>query len=44
MINSMEERFVNNSDLLKDCICLYPNNLKNIKSGLPENSILNLLN
>lgn len=41
MINSMEKRFVNNSELLKDCnlffICLDPKNFKNIKSGLPEN-------
>jgi len=38
----MEERIVNNSELLKDCICLDPKNLKNIKNGLPENSILKL--
>lgn len=42
MIKSMEKRFVNNSELLKDCICLDPKNFKNIKSGLPENSLLKL--
>ncbi|XP_008178490.1 zinc finger MYM-type protein 1-like [Acyrthosiphon pisum] len=42
MINSMEKRFVSNSELLKDCICLDPKNFKNIKSGLPENSLLKL--
>jgi len=42
MNNRMEKRFVSNSELLKDCICLDPKNFKNIKSGLPENSLLKL--
>jgi hypothetical protein len=37
MINIMKKRFVNNSELLKDCICLDSKNFKNIKSCLPEN-------
>jgi hypothetical protein len=39
---SLEKIFVNNSELLKDCICLDPKIFKNIKSGLPENSLLKL--
>lgn len=39
MINSIEKRFVSNSELLKDCICLGP---KNFKNDLPENSLLKI--
>ncbi|KAL4101007.1 hypothetical protein QTP88_021028 [Uroleucon formosanum] len=42
MISSIEKRFISNSELLKDCICLDPKNFKSIKNGLPDNSLVKL--
>ncbi|KAE9542505.1 hypothetical protein AGLY_003366 [Aphis glycines] len=42
MTSSIEKRFISNSELLKDCICLDPKNFKSIKHGLPDNSLVKL--
>ncbi|KAL4148352.1 hypothetical protein QTP88_002616 [Uroleucon formosanum] len=42
MTSSIEKRFISNSELLKDCICLDPKNFKSIKNGLPDNSLVKL--
>lgn len=40
--NSLNKRFINNSELLKDCICLDPKNFINIKNDIPANSLLEI--
>jgi hypothetical protein len=42
MINNIEKKCVNNSEWLKNVIFLDPKHFKNIKNGLPENSLLKL--
>lgn len=40
--NSIDEQFISNSELLKDCICLDPKNFNNIINKVPANSLLEI--
>lgn len=40
--NSLNKRFINNSKLLSDCICLDPKNFSSIKDEIPANALLEL--
>lgn len=41
-INSLNKRFLNNSKLLKDCICLDPKHFNNIKNNIPADALVEL--
>jgi len=41
-VNSLDKRFISNTKLLSDCVCLDPKNFNSIKNEVPANALLEL--
>ncbi|XP_025204003.1 uncharacterized protein LOC112600891 [Melanaphis sacchari] len=41
-VNSLDKRFISNTKLLSDCVCLDPKNFNSIKNEVPANALIEL--